>query len=46
VDLESVIVLSDAGVIAGCRPNEPGEIARAEAISSGIVERIEAEARA
>lgn len=28
VDLESVLVLSDAGPIAGCRPREPGEIAR------------------
>jgi len=79
VNLESVIVLSDEGAVAGCRPHEPGEIARhklldligdltlhggpprgtieafapghgathrvmAEAISSGIVRRIEAEA--
>jgi UDP-3-O-[3-hydroxymyristoyl] N-acetylglucosamine deacetylase len=28
VDLASVIVFSDAGVVEGCRPNEPGEIAR------------------
>lgn len=28
VDLKSVIVFTDAGVIPGCRPNKPGEIAR------------------
>jgi UDP-3-O-[3-hydroxymyristoyl] N-acetylglucosamine deacetylase len=28
VDLDGVLVLSDAGPVAGCRPNEPGEIAR------------------